>query len=271
MSFINLDSPDTYGDGTIQSITKILYERGEWICHHNSPEWIVDIGDLKGSCEYVASFKYLDQTQLLTFYCFVTHTRIVYKLPATNGCVIHLSIVVCDKDNPHISWIRGGKSVPTPSMKPGIYLMNLAHRLLSFLGYTSAELDDDSYIDFGNDVMALLWLYLLLTRGTGWYYKFGYHPVHTEEEIQPYKEIVQNIDLDVCRLIMGEKYNKPPPDTVSGKLGDCLKTHGLGLLALLFQPIYRNEEWYQHYLSLSDIYESQRTDTLHFIKLNSIS
>ena len=98
----------------------------------------------------------------------------------------YLKIVLSINDEPTIKYVCSDKADHIKpyingqvDIKPGAYLINFAHALLSFIGYDRTRLDDDSslILNIDNDqiISAKLWLYCLLTKNCSFYHKFGYN------------------------------------------------------------------------------------------------
>ncbi|XWV25955.1 putative orfan [Tupanvirus soda lake] len=142
-----------------------------------------DIGDI---VQYILPIKYLGYTLTITFeydnsYQFI---NIVYYNDDQSKTYLKLFLSI--NDEPTIKYIENDRSGYVPSysdekinLKPGEYLINLAHCILSFIGFHRARLDDDSYlITHNNDgeLRTKLWLYYCIKHGKSWYSKFGYEP-----------------------------------------------------------------------------------------------
>lgn len=109
-------------------------------------------------------------------------------------------------DEPTIKYIENDHSGKIPNilyenikLKPGEYLINFAHCLLSFIGIDRVRLDDDSLLILNKNntqYKIKLWLYHLLTKGHSWYSKFGYTPSNSYiNELEMALDNVKKINL----------------------------------------------------------------------------
>ena len=163
-----------------------------------------DIGPIE---KQVLDVKYLNHTLPITFeydnsFQFIT---IVYN--SQDLTKNYLKVFICINDNPTIKYIENDRSGAVPSyaddkifLKPGEYLVNLTHRLLSFMGFKRCRLDDDSHLNGldskGTTMHTKLWLYYLIIKRKSWYAKFGYQPANiTTTEYQLLITDVRSIDL----------------------------------------------------------------------------
>lgn len=123
----------------------------------------------------------------------------------------YLRIALRINDEPTIKYIENDRSGKIPTiqqenikLKPGEYLINFAHCLLSFMGLNRVRLDDDSLLILRkNDIeyKIKLWLYYLLTNGKSWYSKFGYGPCNS------YVSELEMTLNDVKKINLGEIIN----------------------------------------------------------------
>lgn len=135
--------------------------------------------------QYVLPIKYLKNTLEIKLeydnnYQFIN--IIYYNQDQTKN---YLKLFLSIKDEPTIKYIENDHSSYLPfyvddkvTLKPGGYLMNFAHRLFSYIGFTRVRLDDDSCLitknENGDEIKTKLWLYYSLKNGKSWYAKFGY-------------------------------------------------------------------------------------------------
>lgn len=162
--------------GTICTLIQLVQTHGTFMK--------IDSRDTGNIYQYSIQFKYLNNILPITFEFDSTnqYIEVIYYGINTVYLKIHLSII----DYPMIKYVHNDKSnIPGYSdgnitMKPGAYLMNFAHCLISFIGYDRVRLDDESHliksVD-GIEIRTKLWLYLLVVKGRSWYAKFGYVPV----------------------------------------------------------------------------------------------
>ena len=177
------------------------------ICGKNLGIVYKDIGNI---IQYQLSVKYLDHTLPIVFEYDFSYQYINIVYYNKDQTITYLKIFLSINDDPIIKYIHNDKSGAVPSykeLKPGGYLMNFAHCLLSYIGFTRIRLDDDSYLitkDLsGIDIRTKLWLYSLLTKGKSWYAKYGYVPSNTNmSELNMAIADVQNLKLDEISLCL---------------------------------------------------------------------
>lgn len=151
----------------------------------------------KNKDHYILNITYLTKDLEL---CFVHDScmkflRIYYTVNGETYLKICFRSGVSD---PLIEWIKDdhrGNIPKADGINGASYLINLSHRLLSYLGYDRCALDDDSYLEL-TGTKCKLWLYLLLTRGRSWYAKFGYvSEIYSQEEYLLRVRDLKNISL----------------------------------------------------------------------------
>lgn len=182
-----------------------------------------DIGNIS---QYQLSIKYLGHTLpiIIEFDNMQQYINFVYYNKDQSKSYLKLFLSI--NDEPTIKYIENDKSGAVPSytdnnnnnnilnLKPGEYLINFSHCLMSYIGFNRMRLDDESCLitkdALGIDVRTKLWLYLLLTKKRSWYAKFGYIPAN----------------VSVC------EYNMAIIDVQNIKLNevsDCLKKISIAL------------------------------------------
>lgn len=165
---------------TIQNSIKIVKQFGDYC------GIIISETDIQ---QYKLNIKYFEQI-ILTAFEFDDSNQFINIIVYNNSKIL-LKISLKINDDPIISYIENDKSGFIKSIdknsikiKPGEYLINFAHCLLSFVGITRVRLDDDSHliIQSNNTTYNVkLWLYLLLTKGHSWYIKFGYESINISD------------------------------------------------------------------------------------------
>lgn len=146
-----------------------------------------EIGDVT---QYQLPMKYLNHISNFIFEFDSSYQYIYVYLYNSEQTKTYLKLYLSISDEPTIKYVENDHSniVPTYSdnnitLKGGAYLINFAHCFMHYIGFNRMRLDDDSYLMQTNSeglvIKTKLWLYLLLTKGTSWYSKFGYQPANT--------------------------------------------------------------------------------------------
>jgi hypothetical protein len=194
-------------------------------------------------------------------------------------CNLHL--VMTSNDDPMIKWIKADCNVPSytnskVNLGKGEYLMNFAHCFLSFVGFKRSRLDDDSYFFIGDnacpDFKLKLWLYLILTKGTSWYHKFGYVPSNVA--LNEYQYLIENFkSIKLSKIISELPSLKTIIDNPKQTLEEYVKSHQLEQVAVLFNIIFQSKFathfWYQTYNKLFLANICQTNDAINnFVRLD---
>jgi hypothetical protein len=143
-----------------------------------------DIGQVS---QYLLKTSYLKNTMDAVFEFDSTFQFINIVYYNTDQTKTYLKLFLSINDEPTIKYIENDRSGFVPcytndkiTLKPGEYLVHMAHCLLSYIGFNRIRLDDDSYLitknKNGDEIRTKLWLYYLLKNGKSWYSKFGYEP-----------------------------------------------------------------------------------------------
>jgi hypothetical protein len=159
--------------------------------------------------QYTIPVKYLSHTFYLVFEFdhSIQYINIVYY--NHNQSKTYLKIFLSINDEPTIKYLENDKSGYVSGysddkifLRPGEYLVNFAHCLMSYIGFYRMRLDDDSYLITKNknneEIKTKLWLYYLIKNKRSWYAKFGYIPGNCT--INEYHMLIG----DVCSIKLDE-------------------------------------------------------------------
>lgn len=146
--------------------------------------------------------KYLNKHLMLT--CQYSTNRDIATIILYNKdkSITYLKLKFSTIDDPFILFVKNDYSDNLPKemdLGGGEFLINLSHRICRFIGYTQVRLDDDSYLTKADPPMKL-WLYLRLTKGYGWYEKFGYEPINNIIEVKELIEKYGSIKLSDIKI-----------------------------------------------------------------------
>lgn len=159
--------------------------------------------------QYVIQIKYLNNIMnvIFEFDHSVQFMNIVYY--NDDQSKTYLKIFLSIDDEPTIKYLENDKSGFVMGyqdnnvlLKPGEYLVNFAHCLMSYIGFYRLRLDDDSYLitknKNGEEIRTKLWMYYLIKNKKSWYAKFGYVPGNCT--INEYNLLIE----DVSSIKLGE-------------------------------------------------------------------
>lgn len=162
--------------------------------------------------QYQLKIKYLGNILPVVFEFDYTMQFINMVYYNSDQSKIYLKIFLSIADDPTIKYVENDKTGVVPgysddniTMKPGEYLINFTHRLVSYIGFNKMRLDDDSYLirlgPNGLEQRTKLWLYLLLSREKSWYAKFGYQAINSTDCDMALSDM-KNLRMDdVCSTI----------------------------------------------------------------------
>ena len=177
--------------------------------------------DIEKTHQYKLQIKYLNHILPIFFEFDYTYQFINILYYNSDQTKIYLKLYLSINDDPTIKYIENDHSGNIPSyhnnninLKPGEYLINFSHCLLSYIGFERTRLDDDSYLitinSQGNEIRTKLWLYYLLKYGKSWYSKFGYEPANINaHEYNMYIADVGNIKLDKISSCLNKVLSAP--------------------------------------------------------------
>jgi hypothetical protein len=168
-----------YTSATIHRLIEMIKHYGKYVG--------VSYRDVGHVLQYSLKTKYLKNILNAMFEFDMTQQYIIIVYYNDDQTKTYLKLFLSVNDEPTIKYIENDRSGFVPcytddkiNLKPGEYLMHMAHCLLSYIGFTRIRLDDDSYLitknTNGNEIRTKLWLYYLLKNGKSWYSKFGYAP-----------------------------------------------------------------------------------------------
>ena len=146
---------------------------------------------------YHHEIKYLDLMFDIMFSFDDSRQFVMIELNNYKTSTVLLSVEIAMNLGPQLLFVKNDNSnllSRCKNIKPGKYLVNLAHRILIFFGFNKCILCDDSrfYISIPNSNKSLpvkLWFYHAMTKGCSWYKQFGYEP---ECGIDDYNKARQN-------------------------------------------------------------------------------
>jgi hypothetical protein len=203
IKYFERDIDTKYLTNTIRKLIELVKMFGK-----NNGSIIRDIGE---TTQYKLLIKYLIHVLPIFFefdYSYQFVNIIYYNNDQTKT---YLKLFLSINDEPTIKYVENDHSGNIPSyhddninMKPGEYLINFSHCLLSYIGFERIRLDDDSYLittnSFGNEMRTKLWLYRLLCHGKSWYSKFGYEPGNTS--IHEYDLLITDVgNIKLCDIL----------------------------------------------------------------------
>lgn len=301
MASVNLDTGNSIRDHNstidiskpIDAIPKIIQ-----VISRIQPDFSIVCSDMGEHFQHTITVTYLKKPIPLTFEFDVFAQFINVVWYKTNLEAVFLKILIPCNHHPSISYVHNDHSGEVPeyhddaiNLKPGEYLMNLAHALLKWTGFSTVELQDETtYISMGKtgEIRSRLWLYQLVKKGSSWYSKFGYQRVDTHSKLNVTLSAFRSTSLDSIQKYLHQQlqdhHNQFFTETantilelitdLTETIGSYLYTHSFKefnkLINALSQSTFKDMEWYHQINQLYKLNYQQINTSISCYRIESL-